>query len=41
MGCTRWTDPEIWDQVMEKIKRMEEHDARLRGELARQRRESA
>jgi hypothetical protein len=36
-----WTDPEIWDQIMEQIKQIEDHDTRLRGELARQRREAA
>jgi uncharacterized protein (DUF1778 family) len=33
-----WTDPEIWDQIMEQIRAVEAHDARLRATLARQRR---
>jgi uncharacterized protein (DUF1778 family) len=33
-----WTDPEIWAQVMSQIERIEEHDAALRAEQARERR---
>jgi uncharacterized protein (DUF1778 family) len=33
-----WTDPEIWEPVMEQIRKLEEHDAGLRAELARRRR---
>ena len=33
-----WTDPEVWDQIMEQLRRVEMHDAKLRADLARQRR---
>jgi hypothetical protein len=33
-----WTDPEVWDEIMDQIRQIETHDARLRAELARQRR---
>jgi hypothetical protein len=33
-----WTDPEVWDQIMDQIRQIETHDTRLRAELARQRR---
>jgi hypothetical protein len=33
-----WTDPEIWDQIMDQISKIEQHDVRLRAELARRRR---
>ena len=33
-----WTDPEVWEPVMERIRQLEEHDAGLRAELARRRR---
>ena len=33
-----WTDPEVWDQIMEQIRQIETHDARLRAKVARQRR---
>jgi uncharacterized protein (DUF1778 family) len=33
-----WTDPEIWDEIMEQIRQVETHDTRLRAELARHRR---
>ena len=33
-----WTDSEIWDQIMRQVKRMEEHDIKLRAESARRRR---
>lgn len=33
-----WTDPEIWDQIMEQLRAVETHDARLRAKLARERR---
>jgi uncharacterized protein (DUF1778 family) len=32
------TDPALWDQIMEQIRQVDEHDARLRAELARRRR---
>jgi uncharacterized protein (DUF1778 family) len=34
-----WTDPEVWDQIMEQVKQVEVHDTKLRAELARERRE--
>jgi uncharacterized protein (DUF1778 family) len=33
-----WTEPEVWDQIMEQLREVEEHDTRLRAELARRRR---
>jgi uncharacterized protein (DUF1778 family) len=33
-----WTNSEIWDHIMRQIERMEEHDAKLRAEAARERR---
>ena len=33
-----WTEPEVWDQIMEQIRKVEEHDTKLRAELARRRR---
>lgn len=33
-----WTEPEVWDQIMEQLRAVEEHDAKLRAELARRRR---
>ena len=33
-----WTQPEVWDQVMEQLAGVEEHDTKLRAELARRRR---
>lgn len=33
-----WTDPEVWDRVMEQLREVEKHDLALRAELARQRR---
>jgi hypothetical protein len=30
-----WTDPEIWDQIMEQVKQVEVHDTKL----ARERRD--
>ena len=32
------TDPALWDQIMEQIREVEEHDTKLRAELARRRR---
>jgi uncharacterized protein (DUF1778 family) len=37
----QWTDSDIWDQIMNQIKRMEAHDAKVRAETARKRRLSA
>ena len=34
----RWTDSEIWDQIMRQVERMEEHDIKLRADAARRRR---
>ena len=34
----QWTDSEIWDQIMRQIERMDEHDTKLRAEVARRRR---
>lgn len=34
----RWTDNEIWDQIMRQIERMDDHDTKLRAETARRRR---
>jgi uncharacterized protein (DUF1778 family) len=34
-----WTDHEIWAQVMQQVQQIEEHDTRLRGDVARERRE--
>jgi uncharacterized protein (DUF1778 family) len=31
----QWTDSEIWDQIMRQIERMDEHDNKLRAEVAR------
>jgi hypothetical protein len=36
-----WTDPEIWNRIMEQIQQIEKHDVKLRADLARQRREAA
>jgi hypothetical protein len=36
-----WTDPEVWEPVMERIRQLEEHDTGLRAELARRRRVDA
>lgn len=33
-----WTDPEVWDQIMEQLARVEEQDRKLRAKLARERR---
>jgi uncharacterized protein (DUF1778 family) len=33
-----WTDPEVWDQIMDQIRQIETPDTRLRAALARQRR---
>jgi hypothetical protein len=33
-----WTDPEVWDQIMDQIRQIETHDTRLRAALVRQRR---
>jgi uncharacterized protein (DUF1778 family) len=33
-----WTDPEVWNQIMDQIERIEEQDTELRAKLARQRR---
>jgi len=33
-----WTEPEVWDQIMEQLRAVEEHDTKLRAELARRRR---
>jgi uncharacterized protein (DUF1778 family) len=33
-----WTDPAVWERIMEQIREVEGHDTRLRAELARQRR---
>jgi hypothetical protein len=33
-----WTQPEVWDQIMEQLKEVDEHDTKLRAELARKRR---
>jgi uncharacterized protein (DUF1778 family) len=33
-----WTDPAVWDRIMEQIREVEDHDTKLRAELARQRR---
>jgi uncharacterized protein (DUF1778 family) len=33
-----WTNPEIWGQIMEQLREVEAHDARLRAKLARERR---
>jgi hypothetical protein len=33
-----WTDSDIWDQIMSQIRRMDEHDVKLRAETARRRR---
>jgi uncharacterized protein (DUF1778 family) len=33
-----WTQPEVWDQIMEQLRQVDEHDTKLRAELARQRR---
>jgi uncharacterized protein (DUF1778 family) len=33
-----WTQPEVWDQIMEQLREVEEHDTKLRAELARERR---
>ena len=33
-----WTDPEVWDQIMHQIERIERHDTKLRAEAARRRR---
>ena len=33
-----WTDSEVWARIMEQVREVEEHDTRLRAELARRRR---
>jgi uncharacterized protein (DUF1778 family) len=33
-----WTEPEVWDGIMEQLAEVEEHDTKLRAELARRRR---
>jgi hypothetical protein len=33
-----WTQPEVWEQIMEQLRQVDEHDTKLRAELARQRR---
>jgi uncharacterized protein (DUF1778 family) len=33
-----WTDPAVWDRIMEQLREVEDHDTRLRAELAQQRR---
>jgi hypothetical protein len=33
-----WTDPEVWDRVMEQIHEIETHDASRRARVARERR---
>jgi uncharacterized protein (DUF1778 family) len=33
-----WTEPEVWDRIMEQLAEVEEHDTKLRAELARRRR---
>ncbi len=33
-----WTEPEVWDQIMAQLREVEEHDTKLRAELARRRR---
>jgi uncharacterized protein (DUF1778 family) len=36
-----WTEPEVWEQIMKQLREVEEHDTRLRAELARRRRTAA
>jgi uncharacterized protein (DUF1778 family) len=33
-----WTDPEVWDQIMERVAQIEAQDMKLRARLARERR---
>ena len=33
-----WTDPEVWGEIMEKVEKIEQHDAELRATQARERR---
>lgn len=32
------TDPEVWEPILDQIREVDDHDARLRAEMARQRR---
>jgi uncharacterized protein (DUF1778 family) len=33
-----WTDPAVWQGIMEQVREVDDHDTRLRAEVARQRR---
>jgi hypothetical protein len=33
-----WTDPAVWQPIIEQVREVDDHDTRLRAELARQRR---
>ena len=33
-----WTDPEVWGQIMERLREIESHDTLLRAKLAKDRR---